>query len=132
MSERYERAIQDWYEHSRTASLEYLDLSGVSNIKLSDFSQNIDVIYDRLLLSLKVFIKHFHDLKLENSFIKIEIAECKNQLKRNQKETSKALQQISSEVRGTKPLTKAEVLVLVEEIARQPKKIEEEALRLSA
>ena len=131
MSERFERAIQDWYDHARTANLEYLNLSEVSHPKLKDIRNNIDVIYDHLNLSTKVIIKHLHDIKLENSFIKLELVECKQQIKKNQKESHKALQQISSEVRGVKPLTKAEVLVLVEEIAQQPKKVEEEALRLT-
>ncbi|GJY97287.1 hypothetical protein Tco_0514197, partial [Tanacetum coccineum] len=38
MSERFEKAIQDWYDRSQTANLEYLDLSGVSKIKLSDLT----------------------------------------------------------------------------------------------
>ncbi|GJV72424.1 putative reverse transcriptase domain-containing protein [Tanacetum coccineum] len=57
--------------------------------------------------------------------------ECDNQIKKNQKEYSKGLQQISSELQESKPLTKREVLELVEEIAQQPKKVEEEALKLT-
>ncbi|GJV70064.1 Orf y [Tanacetum coccineum] len=127
MSERFEKAIQDWYDRSRTANLEYLDLSGISKIKLSDLSHNSSVIYDRLLLFSKVSIKHFNNIKEQNEVLSEKIVDCENQ-----KEFSKGLQQISSEVQGSKPLTKKEVLELVEEIAQQPKKVEEEALKLTA
>ncbi|GKB41943.1 RNA-directed DNA polymerase [Tanacetum coccineum] len=131
MSERFEKAIQDWYDRSRTANLEYLDLSGISKIKLSDLSHNSSVIYDRLLLFSKVSIKHFNSIKEQNEVLIEKLVECDNQIKKNQKEYSKGLQQISSELQESKPLTKREVLELVEEIAQQPKKVEEEALKLT-
>ncbi|GJW08833.1 RNA-directed DNA polymerase [Tanacetum coccineum] len=102
MSERFEKAIQDWYDRSQTANLEYLDLSGVSKIKLSDL------------------------------ILKEKLIDCENQIKKNQKDFSKGLQQISSELQVPKPLTKREVLELVKEIEQQPKKVEEEALKLIA
>nr|GFB76200.1 hypothetical protein [Tanacetum cinerariifolium] len=43
----------------------------------------------------------------------------------------KSLQQISTEIQQSKPLTKREVLNLVQEIAEQPKLVEKEALRLT-
>ncbi|GJU79569.1 putative polyprotein [Tanacetum coccineum] len=46
-------------------------------------------------------------------------------------ETRKSLQQISTVIQQSKPLTKREVLNLVQEIAEQPKLVEKEALRLT-
>ncbi|GJU40792.1 putative polyprotein [Tanacetum coccineum] len=46
-------------------------------------------------------------------------------------ETRKSLQQISTKIQQSKPLTKREVLNLVQEIAEQPKLVEKEALRLT-
>lgn len=132
MSDRFERAILDWYNHSRTANLEYLDLSSSSNIKLSDLENNVAVIYDRLLLLSKVSIKQFREIKNQNQRSSERLESCENLLRKTQSETRKSFTQISSEVHQTKPLTKKEVLELVREISQQPKLVEEEALKLSA
>lgn len=43
----------------------------------------------------------------------------------------KAFNKISTEIQQSKPLTRREVLNLVQEIAEQPKLVEKEALRLT-
>ncbi|GKF35974.1 putative polyprotein, partial [Tanacetum coccineum] len=80
-------------------------------------------------LIFKVGPEADHDHKEQNEVLKEKLVECENQIKKNKKEYSKGLQQISSELQESKPLTKTEVLELVKEIAQQPKKVEEEALK---
>lgn len=124
MSARFERCIQEWYSAARTADLDFLDLSGLQKPSPSQIANNLAVIYDRLNLHSRVCIKDSHkqlelfsqiEAKLEVSFQKIE---------KQQKELQKLIEL-------QKPLSKTEVLGLVEEIAQQPKLVEQEALRLT-
>ncbi|GJT87833.1 Orf y [Tanacetum coccineum] len=56
--------------------------------------------------------------RVQNCQEKLE--SCKELLRKTQSETRKSLQQISTEIQQSKPLTKREVLNLVQEIAEQP------------
>ncbi|GKC17059.1 putative polyprotein [Tanacetum coccineum] len=67
--------------------------------------------------------------RVQNCQEKLE--SCEELLRKTQSETRKSLQQISTEIQQSKPLTKREVLNLVQEIAEQPKLVEKEALRLT-
>ncbi|GJT17822.1 hypothetical protein Tco_0876528 [Tanacetum coccineum] len=49
-----------------------------------------------------------------------KLESCEELLRKTQSETRKSLQQISTEIQQSKPLTKREVLNLVQEIAEQP------------
>ncbi|GJT48750.1 Orf y [Tanacetum coccineum] len=67
--------------------------------------------------------------RVQNCQEKLE--SCEELLRKTQSETRKSLQQISTEIQQSKPLTKREVLNLVQEITEQPKLVEKEALRLT-
>ncbi|THU43829.1 hypothetical protein C4D60_Mb02t00920 [Musa balbisiana] len=102
MSKLWEEAIQKWYTDSHTSHLDYLNLAETTKPTRKELAHNISVIYDRTCLSSRR-IK-----KLESS-VKI----------------------LSSLFSESKPLTQSDVQKLVLEISKQPKLIEEEALRLS-
>ena len=53
------------------------------------------------------------------------------ELIQSQRHLAKHLRQLDEAIVNQKPLTKAEVKALVEEIAKQPKIVEKEALRLT-
>lgn len=124
MSARFERSIEDWYAHSRTVNLEYLNLE-VSKPSLSHLSHNLDVIYDRLSLHSKVSVSEYHKL--------LELLSDIHQSQSSfQRKIQKELQQLQALVESQRPLTKLEVQSLVSEIAQQPKLVEKEALRLTS
>lgn len=125
MSAKFERSIADWYSHSRTANLEYLNLESSSKPSISHLSHNIDVVYDRLSLHSKVCIK-------ENHQILDLLSDIKNSQDLFSRKIQKDLQNLKALVEDQKPLTKTEVFKLVSEISQQPKIVEEEALRLTA
>ena len=56
MSKRWEAAIENWY--NTRLRLEYLDLADIETPTNKDLSHNIAVIYDRLNLQGRVFIKN--------------------------------------------------------------------------
>ncbi|GKA41464.1 ARID DNA-binding domain-containing protein [Tanacetum coccineum] len=60
-----------------------------------------------------------------------KLESCEELLRKTQSETRLSLQQISTGIQQSKPLTKREVLNLVQEITEQPKLVEKEALRLT-
>ncbi|KAG6490940.1 hypothetical protein ZIOFF_052275 [Zingiber officinale] len=60
MAERLEKAIKDWYQNSRVADLEYLDLA--TEVRLRDISHNIDVVYDRLILHSRISRSEYRTL----------------------------------------------------------------------
>ena len=128
MSDRFEQSVIDWYEHARTSNLEYLNLENkTQKISHHDLSNNINCIYDRLQLFAKVSLKYFHSIQnIENRLVA-----CETKIQKFQKESTKNLKQLSTEIRDIKPLTKKEVRELVQEIAQQPKLVEEEALKIS-
>lgn len=120
MSKLWEEAIQKWYLDSHTSQLEYLDLAEVRNPTKRELANNIAVIYDRTCLSSRVNLRNFKLLlektqKLEEKVQKLE----------------KATKTLSALFQENKPLTKAEVKDLVSEISKQPKLVEEEALKLT-
>ncbi|KAG6487553.1 hypothetical protein ZIOFF_056141 [Zingiber officinale] len=112
--------IKEWYNKSRTVSLEYLDLADTPKPKVFELANNIGVVYDRVSLLSKVSLKHFYALKEENRALRYEISVLQ-----------KAVSSLEKEVLCQNPLTKTEVRELVREIARQPKLVEEEALKLT-
>jgi cell division protein FtsB len=124
MAEKFEKSIKDWYNNSRTANLEYLDLA--ENPKIRDYlhtiTNNTSVVFDRLCLFSKVSLKHFHEIQQQNEDLKNQILSLKRRIT-VQDSKIEAFKQ---------PLTKEEVKDLVEEIAQQPKLIEEQALKLTA
>ncbi|QJF45518.1 hypothetical protein KM760_gp1 [Ivy ringspot-associated virus] len=120
MSERWEKAILEWYEKSRTADLEYLDLSISHKVSLSDLANNIAVVYDRLNLHNRVHLKDSKKL-----FEELEVLKSENRKLR------KELSNLTKVVTENQPITKSQVLEIAQQIALQPKEIEEQALRLT-
>lgn len=119
MAARFERSIQEWYEKGRTANLEYLNLEG-QKPTLKDLDNNISVIYDRLLIHSKVSIKDFYQLSDKIHVLEGKLDKLDLHLKKLQKQ-----------VLELEPLTIKDVRSLVTEIAKKPKEVEEEALRIT-
>lgn len=120
MSEQWEDAVQKWYQESRTANLEYLDLTESSKPTSSDLAHNISVVYDRVCLSSRVHIKNFK-----------KILEVLESLKAENLRLNQALKNLTTEVVQNRPLTERRVQEIVLQIVAQPKAIEEQALKLS-
>ena len=120
MSELWEEAIQKWYTDSHTSHLDYLNLAETTKPTRKELAHNISVIYDRTCLSSRVNLRNFKLLLEENHNIEQRIKKLESSVK--------ILSSLFSE---NKPLTQSEVQKLVLEISKQPKLIEEEALRLS-
>ncbi|THU58537.1 hypothetical protein C4D60_Mb03t15400 [Musa balbisiana] len=120
MSEKWEEAIQQWYTNSHTSKLEYLDLAELKNPSRKELAHNITVVYDRVCLSSRVHLKNLKALLERSQELEKEVKRLKTDVR--------TLTTLFSE---NQPLTKQEVRDLVEEIARQPKLVEEEALRLT-
>jgi len=124
MAERFEKSIKDWYDTSRTANLEYLDLA--ENPKTKDYlktiTNNTSVVFDRLCLFSKVSLKHFYEIKTQNKRLEEQVSQLKEVMVKQERR----IEQIAQ------PLTKEEVRALVVEIAQQPKLVEEQALKLTA
>ena len=139
MSDRFEQEIQNWYDNSRTVDPEYIIFKeNSSKPTTTDLANNLACIYNRVNLFSKVALKNFKsisekqkdlELKVQNCQEKLE--SCEELLRKTQSETRKSFQQISTEIHQSKPLTKREVLNLVQEIAEQPKLVEKEALKLT-
>lgn len=115
MSERVEKNIEDWYEKTRAKDLEYLDLAETQ----LDLAKNLSVIHNKVCLLSKVSLKHFYLLEEENLRTQKEVVKLRQ-----------SVQNLEKDFVTHKPLTKAEVRKLVLEISKQPKLIEEEAVRL--
>ena len=120
MSKLWEEAIQKWYTDSHTSHLDYLNLAETTKPTKKEHAHNISVIYDRTCLSSRVNLRNFKLLLEENHNLEKRI--------RNLESSVKTLSSLFIE---NKPLTQSEVQKLVLEISKQPKLIEEEALRLS-
>nr|GEX70462.1 putative polyprotein [Tanacetum cinerariifolium] len=104
----------------------------------TDLSNNLACVYNRLNLFSKVALKNYKSIlekqkELESSVQSCQekLESCEELLRKTQSETRKSLQQISTEIQQSKPLTKREVLNLVQEIAEQTKLVEKEALILT-
>nr|UUL70702.1 P1 [Taro bacilliform CH virus] len=122
MSDRWENAVQEWYS-SRTANLEYLDLSIPEDKKPSqkELAHNLSVVYDRVCLSSRVHLKNFKSI-LE----RLEALESEN------RELNHKFLKLQKFIQGLPiPLTGSEVHALVKEIAAQPKLVEEQAIQIS-
>jgi len=121
MTEKFERSIKEWYENSRTANLEYLDLA--ENPKNKDYLKticnNTSVIFDRLSLFSKVAVKNFHELKNQNLELIQKVEKLTIRIK------------ILEHQKAPEPLTQNEVRKLVFEISQQPKFAEEQVLRIA-
>ncbi|CAD5196219.1 unnamed protein product [Musa acuminata subsp. malaccensis] len=120
MSEKWEEAIQQWYTSSHTSKLDYLDLAETHSPTRNELAHNLAVIYDRTCLFSRVNLKNFKAIIEKNQSLEREIKGLKHSIK--------TLTALLSENR---PLTKQEVRDLVAEISKQPKLVEEEALRLT-
>lgn len=120
MSGLWEESIQKWYLDSRTSHLDYLNLAETTNPSRKELAHNISVIYDRTCLSSRVNLRNFKLLLEENQNLEKRIKDLESSVKI-----------LSSLLIENKPLTKTEIRKLVLEISKQPKIIEEEALRLS-
>lgn len=120
MSERFEQAVQDWYDKSRTANLSYLNLE--TKPTLPQLANNLDVVYDRLNLLSRVSLKQHY--KLLSHFEK-QTEEIR-QLQRTQKAILEAIAVIQKELISQKPLTSTEVKNLTQELVKLPKLIEQQ------
>ncbi|GKC63145.1 hypothetical protein Tco_1095743 [Tanacetum coccineum] len=81
----------------------------------------------RLNLFSKVALKNYKSISEKQKELESRVQNCQEKLesceellRKTQSETRKSLQQISTEIQQSKPLTKREVLNLVQEIAEQP------------
>lgn len=81
MSEKWEKAIQEWYEKSHTANLNYLDLSSSVKPSTAKNAHNISILYDRILLSSKVSLKNFKSLSEQISSLEIKIQKLEKGLR---------------------------------------------------
>nr|ASG91867.1 ORF1 [Cacao swollen shoot virus] len=120
MSSRWENSIQEWYEKSHTANLEYLDLASTSKVTNNQLAHNLAVTFDRVNLGSRVFIKNLKQiqesiLELNTRIDTVEVA----------------LRRLTKQFRENKPLSETEVKRLVEKIAQQPKIVEKQALEIS-
>ncbi|GJZ96793.1 heme peroxidase [Tanacetum coccineum] len=139
MSERFEQEIQYWYDNSRTVDPEYIVFNETSPKPTpTDLANNLACVYSRLNLFSKVALKNYKSISEKQKELESRVQNCQEKLesceellRKTQSETRKSLQQISTEIQQSKPLTKREVLNLVQEIAEQPKLVEKEALRLT-
>nr|ASG91834.1 ORF1 [Cacao swollen shoot virus] len=120
MSARWENSIQEWYEKSHTANLEYLDLATTSKVTNNQLAHNLAVIFDRLSLSNRVFIKNLK-----------QIQESLLELERRIQSIERSVTKVQKHQKENQPLTETAVRKLVSEIAQQPKIVEEQALRLT-
>nr|QJC63496.1 hypothetical protein [Cacao swollen shoot virus] len=120
MSSRWENSIQEWYEKSHTANLEYLDLASTSKVTNNQLAHNLAVTFDRINLGNRVFIKNLK-----------QIQESILELHTRVDTVEVALRRLTKLFKENKPLSEFEVKRLVEEIAQQPKIVEEQALRIS-
>ncbi|ATZ69470.1 ORF1 protein [Cacao swollen shoot Ghana K virus] len=120
MSARWENSIQEWYEKSHTANLEYLDLATSSKVTNNQLAHNLAVTFDRISLGNRVFLKNFK-----------QIQESVLGLERKLEAVEAKLQKVQTQLKNNKPLTEEAVKSLVREIAQQPKLVEEQALRLT-
>lgn len=116
--QRFEQAIQEWYDKSKTADLSYLDLE--TKPSLAQLSNNTLVVYDRLNLLSRVHLKHDHEVQLR-------LKDQENQIEKilaDQRKILKAISSLQVEVVNLKPLTISQVRRLVEELIKEPKEIE--------
>nr|QJC63529.1 hypothetical protein [Cacao swollen shoot virus] len=120
MSSRWENSIQEWYEKSHTANLEYLDLASTSKVTNNQLAHNLAVTFDRVSLGNRVFIKNLK-----------QIQESILELHTRVDTVEVALRRLTKLFKENKPLSEFEVKRLVKEIAQQPKIVEEQALRIS-
>ena len=120
MSKLWEESIQKWYTDSHTSHLDYLNLAETSKPTQKELAHNISVIYDRTCLSSRVNLRNFKLLLEENQNLEHRIKRLESSVKT-----------LTSLFTENKPLSQAEVQKLLFEITKQPKLIEEEALRLS-
>lgn len=120
MSKLWEEAIQKWYTDSHTSHLDYLNLAETPKPTKKELAHNISVIYDRTCLSSRVNLRNFKLLLEEN-----------RNLEHRVKNLEASITTLSSLLIKNKPLTQVDVQKLVLKITKQPKLIEEEALRLS-
>ncbi|AFM82588.1 hypothetical protein [Cacao swollen shoot CD virus] len=120
MSSRWENSIQEWYEKSHTANLEYLDLASVSKVTNNQIAHNLAVTFDRLNLGNRVFIKNLK--QIQESLVEVNTRIDTLEV---------GLRRLTKQLKENKPLTEPEVRRLVGEIAQQPKIVEEQALKIS-
>nr|ATZ69452.1 ORF1 protein [Cacao swollen shoot CD virus] len=120
MSSRWENSIQEWYEKSHTANLEYLDLASVSKVTNNQIAHNLAVTFDRINLGNRVFIKNLK--QIQESIVEVNTRIDTLEV---------ALRRLTKQLKESKPLTEQEVRQLVGEIAQQPKIVEEQALKIS-
>nr|QIM56924.1 ORF1 protein [Cacao swollen shoot Togo B virus] len=120
MSSRWENSIQEWYEKSHTANLEYLDLASTSKVTNNQLAHNLAVTFDRVNLGSRVFIKNLKQIQesIQELHTRVDTVEV-------------TLRRLTKQFRENKPLSEFEVKRLVEEIAQQPKIVEKQALEIS-
>lgn len=119
MSERWEQSIQEWYTKSRTSNLEYLDLSETT-VTNKHLANNIAVIYDRLNLLSRVNLKNCKQIQEQIHFLDQKVQKLEHNLKN-----------LTILFTENRPLTTSEVKTLVNEVTKQPKLVETEALKIS-
>ncbi|GJR13843.1 Orf y [Tanacetum coccineum] len=115
-------------DNSRTVDPEYIVFHKDSlKPTTTDLANNLACVYNRLNLFSKVSLKNYKSISEKQKELESRVQNCQEKLesceellRKTQSETRKSLQQISTEIQQSKPLTKREVLNLVQEIAEQP------------
>ncbi|QBH21731.1 hypothetical protein KM718_gp1 [Polyscias mosaic virus] len=120
MTERWEKSINDWYEKSHAANLEYLDLVSLPIVSNNNLAHNLACIYNRLSLHSRISIKDYYSL-----LDRLKSLEVENQKLR------KEIKHLSQVVLENRPVTKSQLLEVAEQIASQPKAIEQQTVRLA-
>nr|QIM56929.1 ORF1 protein [Cacao swollen shoot Togo B virus] len=120
MSSRWENSIQEWYEKSHTANLEYLDLASTSKVTNNQLAHNLAVTFDRVSIGNRVFIKNLK--QIQESILEVNTRIDTVEV---------ALRRLTKQFRENQPLSESEVKRLVEEISQQPKIVEKQALEIS-
>ena len=145
MSERWEKSLQRWYETQPTANVEYLDLANLPKVTNQQIANNLALNIDKTISSAKYLAKQTSKIQEKQALLESQItknhiyvlgllqkqADDFGELIQSQRHLAKHLRQLDEAIVNQKPLTKAEVKALVEEIAKQPKIVEKEALRLT-
>lgn len=145
MSERWEKSLQRWYETQPTANIEYLDLANLSKVTNHHIANNLALNIDKTVSSARYLAKQTNKIQEKQAFLESQITKNHTHLleivqkqsddleevKQSQRQLSKHVRQLDEAIIHQKPLTKVEVRTLVEEIAKQPKLVEKEALRLT-
>ncbi|KAG6519299.1 hypothetical protein ZIOFF_022792 [Zingiber officinale] len=122
MAERLEKAIKDWYQNSRVADLEYLDLA--TEVRLRDISHNIDVVYDRLIVHSRISRSEYRTLLKVINENQAELLNSLETTSKVQQKLQKAVFELQKEILFYKPLTVKDPVDTSNQIADIAKQLE--------